>query len=308
MKTILLTGATGFLGSHLLEALLLHNYDVIITKRTMSDTWRINHLLHKVNVYNTDVDSINKIFTNNSVDVIIHMATLYRKFDNGQEVKEMVESNVSFPVELLEAAVRHGVKGFINSGTFFEYDCSVLPVNENAKLKPFNLYAKTKLSFETILATYSDLLNIMTLRLFSPYGEKDNLKLIPMVIQKALSNERIELSDGLQKLDFIYAADITDAYIRALARMNEQHEANYKVYNIGSGACVSVREVVSIIEQQLGKTIDKYWGMPSKVDIPIAFADIAQAETDLGWFPSHNIHDGIEKTIEFYKKGLSHVD
>lgn len=307
MKTILLTGATGFLGSHLLEALLKVNYEVVILKRSTSDTWRIKHLLEtKLTIYDTDIDSLQQIFIDNSIDVIVHMATLYRKFDNGQEVRQMIDSNISFPVELLELGIRNGIKGFINTGTFFEYDCSELPVHESAKIKPFNLYAKTKVAFENILESYSDQLKINTFRLFSPYGEKDNFKLIPMIIQKALSDEKIELSDGMQKMDFIYASDIIDAYMKGLSKMFDLKQiGDYQVYNLGSGVSTSVREVVSIIEQQLGKPINKVWGHSSKVDIPIVFADITKAREELGWLPKHSIHEGIKKAIKHYQERIN---
>ena len=299
MKRILLTGATGFLGSHLLEAMLSRGYEVVVLKRTVSDVWRISHLLHKVNVYDIDMVSLDEILSDNPVDIIVHLATLYKKFDHSNDVAEMVASNVSFPVELLETGVRKGVKGFINTGTFFEYDCSSLPVCEDAKISPFNFYAKTKLAFESILSTYANQLNIKTLRLFSPYGEKDNNKLIPMVIQKALSNERIEFSDGFQKLDFIYASDIVNAYLKSIEKL-DSNEAGYRVYNIGSGVAISVREIVSVIEQRLGKMINKKWGAPSKVDIPIVFADISRASKELDWIPKYSISEGIERVIEHY--------
>lgn len=301
MKTILLTGATGFLGSHLLEALLAVGNEVIILKRSNSNTWRIDHVLKKTKSYDVDLISLSDVFAQHSFDTIIHLATLYRKFDTaGLDVSEMVESNVSFPTELLELGARNNVKCFFNTGTFFEYNCAQLPVNECAAVEPFNFYAKTKLAFEAILSTYSKQLNIKTFRLFSPYGEKDNDKLIPMIIRKALSDDRIELSDGLQKLDFIYVGDIVNAYLKALDSIKEG-QASYRVYNIGSGVGVSVREVVSIVEQQLGKTLNKVWGKPSEVDASVVFADISRAGIELDWKPKTSIHDGIAKSILFYK-------
>ncbi len=302
MKTILLTGATGFIGSHVLEALLEAGNEVTIVKRSNSNTWRINHLLDRVNSYDVDVTLLNEVFAGHSFDTIIHLATMYRKFDaKGHDVNEMIQSNISFPTDLLENGVRNGVKFFINTGTFFECDCSDLPVNETAAVKPFNFYAKTKIAFEAVLATYSNQINIRTLRLFSPYGGKDNDKLIPMIIKKSLSNEQLELSDGLQKLDFIYTDDIVDAYLKALDSMKEGH-VNYRVYNIGSGIGVSVREIVSIVEQQLGRTINKKWGAPSAVDFPVVFADITRAASELGWSPKTSVHGGIFKTIQYYKE------
>jgi len=299
MKTVLLTGATGFLGSHLLEELLIKGFNVIVLKRSMSDTWRIEHLLDKTINYDLDTVSISNIFDENNIDLVIHLATLYRKFDDGSESDEMIKSNISFPVELVEQAVRNGVKGFINTGTYFEYDCSVLPISEKSTIKPYNLYAKTKIAFESMLKFYSDELNITTLRLFSPYGEKDNDKLIPMIIKKALSGDEIKLSEGLQKMDFIYSGDIVDAFMSVIEGM-KNNKNGYAVFNIGSGYCFSVREVVSIVEQKLGKVINKKWGEPSTVDMPLVVSDISKAIKELGWAPKTNIHDGIEKCIKYY--------
>lgn len=300
--TVLLTGATGFLGSHLLEALIGEGHNIVILKRSTSNPWRIHHLMEHVKSYDVDQQPVALAFDQQQIDVVMHLSTLYRKFDNGQGVSEMVSANVSFPVELLETAVRKGIKGFINTGTFFEYDCSVLPVDENAKIRPFNLYSKTKLAFETILETYSDQIIINTFRLFSPFGEKDNEKLIPMIIKKALANEKIELSEGHQKLDFIYSADIVSAYIKALDKIVKSTvNSDYQIFNLGSGIALSIREIVSIIEEQLGRNINKHWGEDSKYEIPVVYADISKVSDQLNWEPSFSIHQGIKNTIAYYK-------
>ncbi len=300
-KTILLTGATGFLGSYLLDALIRNGYKPIILMRTTSETWRINHLLNQVISYEIDKTPLEKIFKDQEIDTVVHLATLYRKFNNGKEVPEMINSNVNFPSQILEIGIKHGLETFINTGTFFECDCSVLPVREQALTKAFNFYAKTKIAFEALLKTYREQLKITTLRLFSPYGPKDNEKLIPMLIKKALNREKISLSEGFQKLDFIYAEDIASAFLLAISNADEQ-DTGYKLYNIGSGVGISVREIVSVIEEQLEKPINKVWGSPSKSDIPVVFADICQAKSSLNWAPKYTIHQGIRKTIEYYKQ------
>ncbi len=303
LPTILLTGATGFIGSHILEALLNKGYPVVILKRSTSNVWRITHLLDKISTYDIDIDSLETAFTQHHIDIIIHTATFYRKFNKNNDITEMIKSNISFPVELLEIGIRNNLKAFVNTGTFFEYDCSQLPIHEKSMIKPFNFYAKTKLAFENILATYSDQIIINTLRLFSPYGEKDNLKLIPTLIKKSLSNEKIELSDGLQKMDFIYIKDVVSAYLKVIDKIQDQEKNNYyKLYNLGSGIAVSIRDLVSIIEQKLGKTIDKNFGLPSKSDIPIAFADISMISRELNWKPNYLLHDGIENTIKYHQE------
>ena len=299
---ILLTGATGFLGSHILDKLVKNGYNVAILKRSWSDTWRINHLLSQIKVFNLDLTSLEEIFQSIRPEYIVHLATLYSKFDSDVDLDSMHKANVLFPVELLEVGIKYGLKGFINTGTFFEYDCSQQPVNEDSPISSFNLYAQTKLDFELILKPYAGQININTFRIFSPYGERDNNKLIPMLIQKALSKQEIQLSDGMQKLDFIYAVDVSNAYMKALKVMLLKEElGSYNIYNLGSGIPTSVREVVSVIEQNLGEHLNVVWGDPSTIDIPIAYADIFKIKKELLWTPGYSIHQGIANTIDFYR-------
>lgn len=302
---VLLTGATGFLGSHLLEALLKEGYSVVILKRSTSNLWRIAHLAGQYKSYDVDTQPVSEVFNLEEIDIVIHMATLYRKFDNGNEVSEMLDANVKFPAEILESGVRSGIKGFINTGTFFEYDCSKQPVDESAPIAPFNFYAKTKIAFESILKTYSDNIMVNTFRLFSPYGEKDNQKLLPVIIQKALKGEVIELSEGLQKIDLIYVDDIVSAYVHAVKRiLSTPNKSEYEVLNLGSGVALSIRDIVSIVEQKIGSSLQIEWGEASKIDIPIAYADISKAREILNWQPKHNAFTGITNTISYYEKEL----
>lgn len=301
-STILLTGATGFLGSHVLDQLVRNGYNVAILKRSWSDTWRISHLLNQIKVFNLDLINLEEVFQSIRPEYVIHLATLYSKFDSDVDIDDMHKANILFPSNLLEIGIKHGLKGFINTGTFFEYSCDQQPINENSPVFPFNLYAQTKLDFELILKSYAGKININTFRIFSPYGERDNDKLVPMLIQKALSKQTIQLSDGMQKLDFIYAPSIANAYIKALKIMSLKEKiGSYDIYNLGNGIPISVREVVSVIEQNLGERLNVVWGSPSTVDIPVAYADISKAKKELSWVPGYSIHQGIAHTINFYK-------
>ncbi|MGR6772835.1 NAD-dependent epimerase/dehydratase family protein [Pectobacterium brasiliense] len=300
MKKVLITGITGFIGSHVAEALLKEGFCVIGYKRSTSDLWRLQEIKSEIIFYDIDEVPLNKAFSENNIDYVIHLATLYRKFDNENDFIDQMDSNVTFPTALLGLCEKYRVKGFINTGTFFEIDCSQQPVPVNALEKPFNFYAKTKLAFQHILKTYQNSVPSITFRLFSPYGEKDNAKLIPTVIQKSLRGDKVALSDGLQKIDPIYINDVVSAYISGVKSF-EFTDSKYRVYNLGSGKAISIREIVSVIEQHLCKTTDKEWGEPSQADIPIAYADISFLLSDLGWYPKYTIHQGLCKTINYYK-------
>ncbi|MFC4701027.1 NAD-dependent epimerase/dehydratase family protein [Glaciecola siphonariae] len=302
IKTILVTGATGFLGSHLLTELLSANYSVVILTRNTTDFWRIHDVCPRVKNYVIGEQSIQSIFEANRIDLVVHLATCYRKATKSSDVADMVETNITFPLELLEVGVSNGLKAFINTGTFFEYDCRKLPVTEDAPLSAFNLYAKTKTAFECLLKTYSDKILINTFRLFTPFGEKDNNKLVPFVIKQALSRQTINLSEGFQKLDFIYVKDIVGAYIRAVQRFNTiEHQNEYELFNLGSGSALSIRDVISEIERSLSMILNVKWGARSESDIPIAFADISKAQVMLDWSPSFSIQDGINRTVSYYR-------
>jgi UDP-glucose 4-epimerase len=300
--TILLTGATGFLGSHMLEALVANEYKVIALKRSTSNMWRISNIKNNVTFYDVDQITVSDIFCNHKIDVIVHMATLYKKYEESSDIHEMVDANITFPLELLAQSVKHGVKGFINTGTFFEYDCSKQPVDEDVAVKAFNFYAKTKLAFEAALKTYTDDLCINTFKLFSLFGEKDNPKLLPLIIKKSLTNQTITLSEGLQKLDFIYVKDVVSAYLKGIERMGKNsYQAEYEVFNLGSGVPLSIRDIVSVVEESTGCRIDVSWGLPSEMDIQMAYADIDKAKRLLNWTPDSGVREGIINCIKYYR-------
>lgn len=117
MKNILLTGATGFLGSHLLGALLKQGYKVTILKRSTSDTWRIKNLVDNVHAYDVDVTPLEQAFKDRQVHAVIHTACSYGR--NNQPDHEVVETNLLFGLRLLDAAIAFNVQTFVNTDTFF---------------------------------------------------------------------------------------------------------------------------------------------------------------------------------------------
>ncbi|MGB7969623.1 MAG: NAD-dependent epimerase/dehydratase family protein, partial [Methanobacterium sp.] len=229
-ETVLVTGGTGFIGSHVIEHLLTNGYRVILLKRSFSKTWRIEEFKDKITCYNIDEIELDKIFRKESITAIIHLATYYKKHHTQEDIDPMIRSNILFPVELLENARKFDVKIFINTGTFFEYAYDTLPIHENSYEKPFNFYAITKLAFENILKSYTKKEDIksITLKIFSPYGPRDNEeKIVPLLINHTIKDKEIKLSHGLQKLDFIYVKDIAEAYISSLKNISliEEYEA-----------------------------------------------------------------------------------
>jgi len=307
---ILITGGTGFIGSHLIYELLKLNHQIILLKRTVSDTWRINNSLKKITIYNIDkLINFDEIFNDHKIDIIIHLSGKYlKRHPTTTEIKEMNYYNIIIPAQLLDVASKFGVQGFINTGTFFEYNLeNTKSINEKSKVNPYNYYTATKLAFEQILKyyCYSGKIKGITLKLFSPYGERDNEKVIPLIIKSFIKNQKLFLTRGDQKLSFTYISDVIDAYIRAM-NFIVKNDFIYENFNIGSNQSHSVKEVVKIIQKISSKKNNIEFGVinnPKDKSINIR-CDYAKAKKILSWEPKINLKTGLKKTYDYYKKSL----
>lgn len=299
---ILITGATGFIGSHLVEYLLENtDNEIFVLKRSYSDIWRIKEYINDLKMFDVDKEDILQIVKKSKPDVVIHLATYYKKNHTYEDLSVMINSNIEFPVRLLEAMVSEGVKYFINTGTFSEKVYFLYGTNYAI---PSNLYSSTKIAFEEILRYYSYTHGIkgITLKLFSPYGYKDNpKKLIPYLINKILDNEEIETTIGDQTLDFIYVKDIVFAYIKAVEYILNMNEV-YQSFDVGTGISYSLKKVVRILERVSGKAIKVSWGkIPySKNEIFYSRADIQNTMNFLKWIPKYSLEEGLRETYEWY--------
>lgn len=295
METILLTGATGFLGSHLLEGLLRENYRVIIFKRSFSDTWRIKHLLHKVMFYDIDKVSLETAFKENRIDVIIHTATKYGK--KGEDCAELIGSNLLLPVKLLELSTCYNAVSFLNTDSFFN--------TANLKYKYLNAYSLSKSQSIEWLKLFSDKIQIVNLKLEHLYGPKDsNNKFVIWLIKKYINNEPVlKLTNGEQKRDFIYVSDAVNAFICALKKRKTL--SDYNEFEVGSGTGISIRDftikaknAVTDVSGREVTTVLNFGAIPYREgEFMISKADNS-ALKQLGWNCSVSLEEGLEKTVK----------
>lgn len=302
---ILLTGATGFVGSHLLHHLLSEHHNVTILKRSTSDIWRITDSISAISSVDIDKEKdLSEVFLNYKIDAVIHTATLYIKRETDpEELRDMNEANITFPTLLLDAAVKNEVKYFINTGTCFEYALSDTPVSEKSPIEAYNYYAATKLAFENILSYYAKMhtMHATTLKLFYPYGEKDNKKIIPLILQSYAHDRQLSISKGEQKLDFTYVGDIVKAYSNALSYLSSESYNGYMTFNIGAGKATQIKDLVTHIEQISGKKglVSCSNSYPPH-DIMHLEADASKAHKILGWRATTSIEEGLTKTYNYY--------
>ena len=300
-KYILLTGGTGFIGSHLLEELLNLNKKVILLKRSFSNTWRLNEFIVNKNLIeiNTDENNLNDIFNQFDIQGVFHLATYAPRLHESKDISKMIDSNINFPTQLLENSVQNNVKFFINTGSFFEYELNNSPISETNKIKSFNLYASTKTAFENILKFYSEDYDLIcsTLKLFTPYGPKDDKnKLIPYLIINSIQKNKLYIKSPTKKLDFIYVKDIVNCYISLMNNISKLEK--YESFNIGTGIGTTINDVLNIIENILGKNEDVTYG---KLEDEQVWCSNKKIKEILNWSPKTNLESGLKYTIDYYK-------
>jgi len=307
---ILITGGAGFIGSHLTRSLLQQDHQLFILTRHGTDTWRIDDILQKVTILPYEsLDDLGKIFQHN-FDGVIHLATLYKKADDKGAVRKMIKVNITFPSLLLQHASSTKCQFFINTGTCFEYKLSEDSLTEKSTTEGYNLYAATKLAFEQILQYTSShtSLRTTTLRLFYPYGEKDNKKLITLLMNAFIHNKPISVSRGEQRLDYTYILDIVSAYEKAVSFITSDRYQGHNSVNIGIDKTVSIKEIGKLLEGISGKkNIVTFGDSYPEGEIMHMNCDYSKAQSLLGWQPEYSIEKGLRSIYDYYKLHPTHL-
>lgn len=308
MRKVLVTGAAGFIGSHLLRRLLRENHSIGVIEKEGADFHRISNLETEIAIFNVDLQNIlplRKAILEFRPWAIIHLAAHYAVDHRPEELSAMLETNVHGTMNILEAAKETGVKLVINTSSCFVYAMSDAPLAEKAPLSPLNLYALTKIQAEQACEFYAGRygLQVVTCRLFPPYGPDDHeRRLIPTVIKAFMNGESPPLTTGRQRWDFTYVEDIVDAYISILK--TEEFSSPHEIFNLGTGRAVSVRDVITRITELLGIKPDLRWGsIPHRErEVWHLQADNTKAVTKLNWQPDTDIlDDGLSSVIDSYK-------
>jgi len=291
MKHILLTGATGFLGSYLLEALLVDGYSVTITKRSTSNTWRIDHLLGQVSAYDVDRVPIEEAFEANKIDAVIHASCSYGR--HGQTSHEVVETNLLFGLKVLDAAIFYSTCTFINTDT-------LLP-------KYLNAYSLSKKHFSEWLKQRCNEIKVVNLKLEHMFGPRDDeAKFVPWLIGQLERNvDRVPLTKGAQMRDFIFVEDVVSAYMLVLKKIELLRE--YTELDIGTGQLTSVHDFVLGIYENYKKVNPETTTQLGFGDIPMREGEDMIIEVDnsglkdLGWSVQTERSEGIKKLVKVSK-------
>ncbi|MCP4649280.1 MAG: NAD(P)-dependent oxidoreductase [PVC group bacterium] len=287
---ILLTGATGFLGSHLLSGLIDNDYEVIILKRSFDPVWKIKDLQTRIKSYDLDKSDLEDVFKENKIDIIIHLATDYGK-DSKSKVNRVISTNIEFPARLMELAVNYEIKFFVNTHTASPSTYLFYSATKNAFLEIAGFYAANhNLSFVNMVIEYM-------------YGERDDdIKFIPAIINKIFKGEEIKASGGEQERDFIYVGDVVNAYL-LLLKKTDNIKDDFTEFNIGTGDVMSFRTFIEKIEKSIEKKAIVSWGAVPyrKNELFYSKADISHINQVLGWSPEVSLEQGLLNTVGWYR-------
>lgn len=294
-QTVLLTGATGFLGSHLVKGLLRQDYQVIILKRSFSNTWRIDDVLSQLICFDIDLCEIDQPFKKiEKIDAVIHAATCYGR--HNESISDVFEANTVFPLKLLETAAAFNVNTFINTDTF--YNKGIIPYRElpNYSLSKYQFTQWGKL-FASL-----DKINFFDVRLEQIFGPNDDdLKFVTSIIKSFLSNlENLNLTVGEQQRDFIYIDDVVSAYLFLLDKLN-QISQKYAEYELGCGQSISLREFVETAHRLSNSQTQLNFGVLPYRDNEIMYSQAnIEPLNQLGWFPQWNLNDALIEIIKSF--------
>ena len=254
---ILVTGATGFVGQHLLPYLEKQGHEVYALVRPSTDGSKVytNHLY----VFEDDIEHLASYLLENHVDGIIHLASLYIAEHKPEDIKNIVTSNVYLGTAVMEAAVKAGVKWFLNTGTIWQ-NYNVEPYSD--RYCPVNLYAASKQAFMDMAKYYTEVSDIKfcTLKLCDTYGANDTRrKIFALFEQIAKTGECLKMSPGEQKLDIVHIDNVVRDF-EALAEKLDNGEQLREEYVVSSGRQRSLKEIAKQYEIDHQVILNIEWG------------------------------------------------
>lgn len=322
---ILVTGGTGFIGSHTSVTLMNAGFDVVIVDN-LSNSYlevidRLESIVGKRPAFHRidlrDNEALNEVFSLYRIDAVVHFAALKAVGESVEQPLLYYHNNLVSLLNLINACDQHKVDKLV-----FSSSCTVygqpdrLPVTENTPVqKPQSPYGNTKKISEEILSDCSEALslNVISLRYFNPCGAHESAligefpigkpnNLIPVITQTAagiiaefeIYGSDYNTTDGSCIRDFIHITDLADAHVKALERLiQKRNDSSFEVFNVGTGQGISVMEIVNAFERLTGIKLNYRVSGRRAGDIEQIWADTSEAEKVLGWKSKLTLDDMI---------------
>lgn len=316
MRSILITGGAGFIGSHLVDRLLSEGGWQVSVIDDFNDFYdpaikRENVNRHKMSsnyqLFEADIRGkakLEKIFDENKFDCIVHLAARAGVRPSLEQPLLYAETNINGTMNLLELARERGIRQFIFGSSSSVYGINAkVPFSEDDPIRqPISPYAATKAAGELLCHTYTHLYGIRSvcLRFFTVYGprQRPDLAIHKFARLMRLGKPIPVFGDGSTKRDYTYIDDVIAGVRSAIDYDKTDHE----VINLGESRTVELRELISLLEKELGTTakVDRQPLQPG--DVPQTYADITKARQLLGYNPQTQIEAGIQRFVEWFRR------
>ncbi|MHB0978210.1 MAG: GDP-mannose 4,6-dehydratase [Minisyncoccota bacterium] len=310
MKTVILTGGAGFIGSVVARELLAKNYKVVCVDNFSDDLY--DPVLKEDNVsafkdnknfvlYRTDVcnlEELKNIFEKEKPELVVHLAARANTRKAVGEPQSYVDTNISGTLNILELSKDYKIANVVIASSSSVYgNSSKMPLNEDEPAdRPLSPYGMTKRADEILAFTYHHnfQINITCLRYFNAYGENNRPDLVPYIWGNLILDDgEIEISgDGSRSRDYTYIGDIADGTIKAMEK-----PLGFEIINLGNSRPVSLKELVGVFEKVTGKKAKVKSRPSNKASVESTCADTRKAKELLNWEPTTPIEQGIEKLI-----------
>lgn len=306
-STVLVTGASGFIGSHTTKRMLREKARVSVLVRESSDLWRLDSVLNNIDVHRADIrdpkgvsDCVGRI----RPDYVFHLAA-YGVDSRQKDCQLAAATNVMGTLNLLNALGEVGCRKVLNIGSCMEYGNKQEMIREEAVLEPFNIYGSTKAA-AGILAhqlARENGLELVTLRAFGIFGEGEGShKFFPHLILSILSGGQVNLTACEQYRDYCYIDNLMDAFVMAARDPGSKNE----IYNFGSGTIHQLKYYVDLVYRQMpGTSRPNYGAIPYRsAEVWKPHPDVGKIKARLGWTPRISVEDGLVRTIDWFAQNL----
>jgi UDP-glucuronate 4-epimerase len=313
LKTVLVTGSAGFIGSHLCERLIAQglcvigldnfcdSYDPALKRSNISEALLSpSYILVEGDIL--DGGLLNSLFESRSIDAVVHLAALAGVRRSLENPLDYVDVDIKGTVNMLELCRRYSIKKFVFASSSSVYGSNPPPFSED---KPpagqASPYAAAKYSGELFCRTYSQLYSLpaVCLRFFTVYGPRQRPDMAIRIFTQALHDGR-ELcifGDGSSSRDYTYVDDVVDGIIAAL-----NLDCSFEAINLGSAKPVKLSELISLIGNKLSSPARIIYLPKQAGDVPQTCADIQKAEKLLGYSPKISLDEGLERFVTWYRE------
>lgn len=319
MQSILITGGAGFIGSHLVDRLLAEGdcqvnvvddfndfYDPSIKRENVSGHQQNpNYRLFEADI--RDKAALERVFDQSKSQCIVHLAARAGVRPSVEQPLLYAETNINGTMNLLELARDNGIRQFVFGSSSSVYGVNAkVPFSEDDPVgQPISPYAATKGAGELLCHTYAHLYGIrcLCLRFFTVYGPRQRPDLAIHKFARLISEGKPipVFGDGTTRRDYTFIDDIIAGVRASIDYVGDYEKSNYEVINLGESRTVELRELVALLEKELGVTAEILRQPLQPGDVPQTFADITKARRLLGYNPETQIEDGIRKFVKWFR-------